>query len=274
MSVEEHEEIPWSMLVDQDRRGRSRTWYAVAAVIVAVVVGFVGVRWVEGNRHGEGLADVPPLESPVATTAAPVPTTAAMLSEADLMAVDPTTMGLAAVTRAEWFVTDYFTVDGSPAPDLANAFADDAVLPEMPQDDGKVSFVEWARASAIRPHAAGAVVTVLFRTLYENSELRYERSSVRAVDVLVLIDDESTAIGDLPIPAAVPTVEGITGWMDATGDAPPDAVPRASEQASYIGDNPLVVESGSSGADWRVVLTIDDPSGLRFPVAVRSDTLR
>ena len=97
MSVEEHEEIPWSMLVDQDRRGRSRTWYAVAAVIIAVVVGFVGVRWVEGNRHGEGLADVPPLESPVATTAAPVPTTAALLSEADLMAVDPTTMGLAAV---------------------------------------------------------------------------------------------------------------------------------------------------------------------------------
>ena len=105
MSVEEHEEIPWSMLVDQDRRGRSRTWYAVAAVIFAVVVGVVGVRWVNGHRHGEVPADTSVVENPVATTAAPVPTTTAMLSEADLMAVDPTTMGLAAVARAEWFVT-------------------------------------------------------------------------------------------------------------------------------------------------------------------------
>ena len=244
MSVEEHEEIPWSMLVDQDRRGRSRTWYAVAAVIFAVVVGVVGVRWVNGHRHGEVPADTSVVENPVATTAAPVPTTTAMLSEADLMAVDQTTMGLAAVARAEWFVTDYFTVDGAPVPDLAAAFAVDAVLPELPQDDSKVSFVEWARAWAIRPHAAGVVVTVLFRTLYQNSDLRYERSPVRAVDVLVLVDDESIAIGDLPIPATLPTVQGVTGWMRPTGDAPPDAASQAIERAPPSATNPRSLTRG------------------------------
>ena len=274
MSVEEHEEIPWSMLVDQERRGRSRTWYAVAAIILAVVIGVVGVRWVDGHRHGEVPANASVSEQPVTTTATPVPTSTPMLSEADLMAVDQATIGLAAVARAEWFVTDYFTGDGPPGLERAAALAVDAVLPELPQDDDKVSFVEWARASAIRPHVAGVVVTVLFRTLYQNNELRYERSSVRAVDVLVLVADESTAIGDLPIPVALPTGQDITGWMHPTRDAPPDAASQAIEQASSLGDNPTVLDSGSSGPDWRVVLLVDDPSGLRFPVAVRSDTLR
>ena len=118
------------------------------------------------------------------------------------------------------------------------------------------------------------MVTVLFRTLYQNSDLRYERSPVRAVDVLVLVDDESIAIGDLPIPATLPTVQGVTGWMRPTGDAPPDAASQAIDRASSLGDKPTVVDSGGSGADWRVVVTIDDPSGVRFPVAVRSDTQR
>ena len=112
MTIEEHEEIPWSMLVEQDRHGRRRTLYLAAAAIVAVVVGFTGIRFFEGQRHGEDTAG----PAPTATTAAAAvrTTTTTLLSEADLMAVDPTTMALAAVARAEWFVTDYFTVDGSP----------------------------------------------------------------------------------------------------------------------------------------------------------------
>ena len=273
MSVEEHEEIPWSMLVDHDRRGRSRTWYAAAAVILALVVGFTAVRWVEGRRHGETPEETAATQAPVTTTATAVPTTAAMLSEADLMAVDPAMTTLAAAARAEWFVTDYFTVDGAPPPDLAAAFAVDATLPELPHHDADrpVSFVEWARASAIRPHASGLVVTVLFRTLYENGEQRFERSAVRAVDVLVLVEDDTTAIGDLPIPVSLPAAHGVAGWMQSKGDAPPEALQDALERAGRFADNPVVLESSSSGADWRVVVTIDGPSGVRFPVVVRSD---
>ena len=38
MSVEEHEEIPWAMLVDQEHRSRSRMLYLVAAAILIVVL--------------------------------------------------------------------------------------------------------------------------------------------------------------------------------------------------------------------------------------------
>jgi hypothetical protein len=272
VNVEEHEEIPWSMLVDHDRRGRSRTLYLAAAVIVIVIIGFAASRWIEGHRQGETPAET--AAGQATTTLPPVPTTTALLSEADLMAVDPETARLAAVARAEWFVTDYFTIDGSPAPDFLAAFPADAVLPELPNHDvgPAVSFVEWARAYGVRPHRDGFVVTVLFRTLYENEALHYERSPVRAVDVIVLVKDESTAIGDLPIPVLPPGAGDISGWMTTSGDAPADAVARALAYAARFTKDPVMAGSGSSGVDWRVVFAVDDPSGTRFPMVVRSDT--
>ena len=237
MSVEEHEEIPWSMLVEHERRGRSRTLYIAAALILAAVVGFTGIRWFNDHRHGEAAA-IPP--AAVATTLPLPSTTAAPLpSEADLMAIDPAVTTLAAAARAEWFVTDYFTVDGSPAPDLLDALVDDAVVPELPHAaaDGR-SFVEWARAYSMRPYPEGLVVTVLFRTLYENQEQRIARAPVRAVDVMIVVDDQRTAVAGLPIPVDPPSAAGIIGWIDATAQEP-----------------------------------LDDPSGVPFPVADHSDTV-
>ena len=271
MSIEEHEEIPWSMLVEHDRHGRRRTLYLAAAAIVAVVVGFTGIRWFEGHRHGEGAPETAPT---LTTAAAAAPTTTTtLLSEADLMAVDPSLATLAAVARAEWFVTDYFTIDGSPAPDLQAAFATDAALPDLPHStsDERVSFVEWARAYDIRQHQDGFVVTVLFRTLFEGEDGIYGRSPLRAVDVIVLVRDRMTAIGDLPIPVTAPVDHGISGWMRGLGEAPPGAVASALEYAGQFTQDPTLIESVGSGEHWRVVFTIDDPSGARFPVVLRSD---
>ncbi|GMQ84810.1 MAG: hypothetical protein BMS9Abin07_0375 [Acidimicrobiia bacterium] len=272
MSIEEHEEIPWSMLVEQDRRGRRRTLYLAAAAIVALVVGFTGVRWFEGHRNGESAPE--PASTVTSAVADTSTTTTTLLSEADLMAaVDPSAATLAAVTRAEWFVTDYFTIDGSPAPDLQAAFLTDAVLPELPQStgDGSVSFVEWARAYDIRQHEGGFVVTVLFRTLFEGADGIYRRSPLRAVDVIVLVRDEMTAIGDLPIPVTAPVDHGLRGWMSGPGEAPPAAVAAALEYAQQFTQEPTLIESAGSGEEWRVVFAIDDPSGARFPVVLRSD---
>jgi hypothetical protein len=213
--MEEHEEIPWSMLVDHDRRARTRTWYVAAAAILVVAVLIAGWRWIGDHRHGETPQVAPPITSTTATIA---PTTTALLSEADLRAVEPGAAELAAMARAEWFVTDYFTMDGAPAPELLSAFADDAVLPALPQldDAAGVSVVEWARAYAFRPDPAGYVVTVLFRTLYRNQDDRYERSPVRAVDVVVLVDEQQTAVADLPVPSEVPVAQGLSGWAGST----------------------------------------------------------
>jgi hypothetical protein len=269
MSVEEQEEIPWSMLVDYERKTRSRFWYVLAAMLVAAVVGFTAMRWVEGRRHGE----LPVATTATVTTVAAVTTSTALATEADLLAADPAGDTLAATATAEWFVTDYFTVDGAPSPELSSLFATDAVLPDLPgavEGGGPVSFVEWARATATRSHPGGVVVTVLFRTLYESADGRIERSAVRAVDVVVLVDGDETAVGELPMPAAVPA-HRVVGWAVTGGTPSPEAETAALESASSLGSDPVVTSSGETQNGWRVVVTVADPSGARFPVAVRSE---
>lgn len=270
MSTEEHEEIPWSMLVEHDRRSRSRMLYIAAAVIVALVVIVAAVRWVDGHRHG-----IDPAETviPVVTTTIPPAPPTTLVSEADLMAVDSSIDHLAAIARAEWFVTDYFTIDGAAVPEFLAAFPDDAVLPELPQSSGEpaVSFVEWARATALATHGDGYVVTVLFRTLYENTEQRFERSPVRAVDVIVIVDGQRTAVADLPIPVEAPVAHGLSGWPQPSGDATEAAIASALEYAGVFTENPALIDSGGSGTEWRVVFSVDDPSGATFPMVLRSD---
>lgn len=268
--TEEHEEIPWSMLVDHDRRSRSRTLYIGAAVIVALVVVITGIRWVNGHRHGpsEAVALV------TSTTTVPPPTTT-VVSEADLMAIEPAADRLAAIARAEWFVTDYFTIDGSPAPEFLDAFTNDAELPDLPPLTGEsaVSFVEWARATAVRSHPGGYVVTVLYRTLYESDEQRFERSPVRGVDVIVIVDGERTAIAELPQPVPIPVAAGVGGWMDTSREISGEVIAAALETAAGLTQNPALVEAGGSGAAWRVLFTVEDLSGARFPMVLRSDIL-
>lgn len=278
--MDEYEEIPWSTLLSEHQQGRTRTLYLAAAVIVAVVAGFVGIRWLTSPDHGDGSAVAAPAdtttivadeadESTTTTT-----TTIAVLSEADLMAVQPAIAELSAIARAEWFVTDYFTVDGPLPEELISAFVNDATLPDLPSPaEADISYVEWARAFDIRPTADGYAVSVVFRSLTEEPGGAFIRSPVRAVDVLVAVDDGETAIADLPIPILPPVYHTIDGWMDTEGEAHDEAIAATLDYAGMFDENSVVVQSGAAGPDWRVVFTIGDRSGNRWPVVMRSDTI-
>jgi hypothetical protein len=279
--VDEYEEIPWSTLLTEHRQGRSRTLYLAAAVIVAAVIGFVGIRWLTSPDHGDQSGLVAPagttttegiveeFESTTTTT-----TTTTILSEADLMAVQPSIAELSAIARAEWFVTDYFTVDGPLPEELISAFVNDAALPDLPgAADADISYVEWARAFDIRANANGYAVSVVFRSLTEEPDGAFVRSPVRAVDVLVAVDDRETAIADLPIPILPPVYHTIDGWMGTEGDAHDEAIAATLDYAGMFDEEAVVVESGTSGPEWRVVFTIGDRSGNRWPVVMRSDTI-
>ncbi len=277
--MDEYEEIPWSTLLTEDRQGRTKTLYLAAAVIAAVVVGFVGIRWLTAPGHGDDAALAAPVESTTtevvteASTSSSTSTTG-VLSEADLMAVQPSIAELSAVARAEWFVTDYFTVDGPIPEELISAFVNDAALPSLSAtDDADISYVEWARAFDIRPTARGYAVSVVFRSLTEEPDGAFIRSPVRAVDVLVAVDGGQTAIVDLPIPIMPPVYHTIDGWMETEGEAHDEAVAATLEYAGMFDERAEVVQSGSSGPDWRVVFTIGDRSGNRWPVVMRSDTI-
>jgi hypothetical protein len=190
------------------------------------------------------------------------------------MAVQPVMAELSAVARAEWFVTDYFTVDGPLPEELISAFVNDAVLPDLPSPaDAAISYVEWARAFAIRPTADGYAVSVVFRSLTEEPSGAFIRSPVRAVDVLVAVNDGETAIADLPIPFLPPVYHTIDGWMVTEGQARDDAITATLDYAGMFDEDAVVVQSGASGPEWRVVFTIGDRSGNRWPVVMRSDTI-
>lgn len=57
MEPEEFEHIPWSNLVAEHRGQRVKLLYLAAAVIVAAVTGFVGIRWLSGPQHGPVTGD-------------------------------------------------------------------------------------------------------------------------------------------------------------------------------------------------------------------------
>jgi len=278
--VDEYEEIPWSTLLSEHQHGRTKTLYLAAAVIVAVVLGFVGIRWLTAPGHGDGGAvaaqadttTVPGAGAVESTTTAT--STTATLSEADLMAVEPSILELSAVARAEWFVTDYFTVDGPLPEELISAFVNDAMLPDLPSpSDADISYVEWARAFDIRPTESGYAVSVVFRSLTEEPGGAFIRSPVRAVDVLVAVDNGETAIADLPIPILPPVFHTIDGWMETEGEAHDEAIAATLDYAGMFDEEAVVVQSGTAGPEWRVVFTIGDRSGNRWPVVMRSDAI-
>lgn len=186
---EHYESVPWSALT---AAARQPPWlvYVIAGAVVALVVGMVAAR----SR---------PAASPpsTVTTLPAVAETTVPLSEADLWAglVDHSRV---AVMRAEWFVTDYFTVDGleSRAADLADPLGGDAPAPPE-----TISYVEWARAWEVQQVSDSEYhVKVAVRLLTDSGD-GFERSPVRAVGVRVRVSpDGGTRVLDIPEPLVLP----------------------------------------------------------------------
>lgn len=287
MEPDEFEHIPWSNLVTEHRNQRVKVLYVVAAVVAAGLVGFVAIRWLSGPQHGpvndEAVAttvaevkDPPPADATALNTS-PSPTVGTF-TEADLMANDPQSHAALARMRAEWFVTDYFTVDGSPATatDLAKAFVVDAVVPTLPHESGEVtsaSFVEWARAYRTETLASDRyLVDVAFRSIHRSADEAFRRGPVHAVEVTVVVGDGVAAIAELPIPVVPPQTGDLDGWWSGA-PAAEDVGAAVLEYGLLFDSDPELVEATEGDGGWRGVVTIGDGSGIRWPVAVRSDRL-
>jgi hypothetical protein len=219
-------------------------------------------------------------EGETTTTAAGTTTTAALAApsllyrEADLMAFPSTPAERAAVARAEWFVTDYFTADLEPtgSADLRAALPAGAQIPEMPQDTaGGLSYVEWARAFRVEEVAPGRFrVGVVFRSLGAPPDRGFYRLPVRAVEVSVEVaDDGGSTVTDLPTPVPLPAGPEPAPWPDETADPPAWVAEQALAAVAGWGEEPRVVGAQADEAGWRVVLSLADEVGNRWPVAVR-----
>jgi len=281
---QEYEQIPWSHLVPV-QKDRS---IQLALLVVAIVGALLAIVFFMRRSSStipvaaEPAATTPTVavveQTTIAVPEAPVdpepPQTAVpqpqIYSEADLMAVLPPRPELEAIARAEWFVTDFFTVDGDQA--LADSVA--AALPDaiaLPTGDGQaISYVEWARAVAVADNLDGSYeVTVWFRTLAGAADNGFDRTGVRAVEVRLVTDELGRlAVADMPVVAGVAPPGVASAWPVAV-TANPELVAAAAQEALLFGTDPELREAGQDADGWRLVFSVGDASGLRFPIVVR-----
>jgi len=287
---EELEQIPWSSLAASTPDWRTRILPAAAVVAAAVVVGMLVVRMFTSASE----ATVVPLngaDSPAAsvefgaaavdetTTSTVLPAVAAeggspgIYSEADLLAAPIDDETRLAVMRAEWFVTDYFTVDGDPetASGIRGALGSDEALPH--DDPLATSYVEWARAFRVESARPGSYrVLVAFRVLVSADGGEFSRGAVEAVSVDLAVDaDGAVAVFDLPSPAEIPLAAASVS-RPASAEPPPEVVAAAFDAVAPMGGDPELVSAGLSGDGWRVVVSVADSVGLRWPVVVYPET--
>jgi len=283
--VEEHEEyeqIPWAQLTGGPPGGKRRVVYMVAAalgtLVLAILVGraflsspaeTVAPAETPAGVAGDGAAgEGPP------TSAADITSPSALLyREADLMAFSGSVGERAAVARAEWFVTDYFTADLEPSgsADVRTALPAGAEVPDMPQDAAaSLSYVEWARAFRVEELGDGLFrVGVVFRTLGAPPDRGFYRLPVRAVEVLVQVnEDGGSVVADLPAPVALPAGPEPAGWPEESQEPPHRVADAALRLVAGWGQDPRLVSAQRSEQGWRVVLTLADEVGNRWPAAV------
>ena len=202
MDHEELEQIPWSALVAEVDDRPDRRWIWLAVVAGLALVGFMLVRL--GHSGGQPVAEpVPTSAVPIADTT--VPEEGVVVSEADLRTDHPTGHtpidgagdAMAAVARAEWFVVDWHTSDGSDSIDESVLLAlAPGIHVERPTDQARSTFVEWARASEIVASESGLRVLVLYRQIVTSDGEEWVRLPVRAASVdVVFVDGVPLAAG-------------------------------------------------------------------------------
>jgi hypothetical protein len=273
---EEIESIPWSELARATSPGRRRTMYLAAGAIAFLAIGVVLARTLSSRPSvvvsPASATTAVPMEAPDTTVASAV-----LYEEADLLAVAPDDGVRAAVARAEWFVTDYFTADLEPngTADLRSALPSGTDLPDMPQDGAVgLSYVEWARAYRVEEAVPGRYrVHVVFRLLGAPQDEGFRRLTARAVSVLIEVNAlGGSVVLDLPTPSALPAGPEVALWPEySAGNPPIDVIEGAMALMSGFGSEHRLLGASPLGEGWRVVATATDEVGNRWPLSVRVD---
>ena len=269
------ESVPWEALGRPDPPDR-RTWYvlgAAAVVVVAISASAARTLWPS-----------PPLQAPVAgasvtqvspttvTTLVAPPTTSPtpLISEADLRAVDAEHLERWAASHAEWFLAEWFTLDGSDRTGVADLLPEG--LSAGPVDPGARSFVESVSTRSVTPTGNDRFeVVALVRLLSASDGEAYIRQPATAYSVAVGIVEGLPAILDLPMPVELDFARAaVPPGVEA--DPPPEVTEGALESVAGFGTpDRSSLTATTTGGSWRVTLMIEDAAGVSWPVAVWLD---
>lgn len=261
-SDDEHlESIPWSQLVVEAKGDRPMLIYVAAAAVLALAVGVVVAR----GMGGSPVVDVAP--APAITSTLEEPVVPEPISEADLRApLLPTGAGeRAVISRAEWFVADYFTADGAGD---RQRLLEDALGWAPPELAGTpITYVEWSRAWDSLDLGDGHYrVMVAYRAI-SSADGAFTRGPVRGVAIPVqLASDGGARVVDLPSPVPLPSGPEPAAPAES-GDVPSEVAASAREIARMWSDDVTVIRGGELAERWRVVVEVGIDSG-RWPLVV------
>jgi hypothetical protein len=207
MESEEFEQIPWASLVAEQRDGVDRRIYLAVGVIGLLVAVIFGMRLFSGGSQptpSQQIAIEPPPTTLAATQPPSLPQTSMVVAEADLRVAAPEPardVNYLAQVTAEWFVTDWFTRDGSEETSrsvksaLAPGFAIDTIPHET--DGEPVTFVEWAKTIDLKATADGFDVTIAYRTIRETGD-GFVRDPVEMVNLSLEQQGSELVVSSLP----------------------------------------------------------------------------
>lgn len=236
MEDEVYEHIPWEHLT-RSAPDRRRWVYLGTAAVLALAVTVTVAR----SFGTPATVSLPPTSVPAA--GAP---SSSLYTEAELgatIALDPLI-----AAAAEWYVSDYFTLDGT-------------------QGGDQLSFVEWvATASVASGPADHFLATVWMQRLAAPAGQEYRRLDPEAVAVEVVWQDGEALISGPPRPLPPPVVTRPEWTFDPTLAA--IAGEAALKAAGQWGSRPQILGGRLVGSGSEVLVSVEDAAGLVWELAV------
>ncbi|MDF1598118.1 MAG: hypothetical protein P1T08_18775 [Acidimicrobiia bacterium] len=244
--TETYEHIPWSQLtLTNETADRGKWMYFATALLVAAAIAAVIARMI---WQPEVAVAVPSLMSTVplpAVTILDPPSAPALYSEADLLAaLPPRDIEQSVATTAERYARQW--AEG--------------------RSDDSWTYVEWVAVESTEDVGEGLFRVRLLMQLLHGGEDGTVRLPVEGIEVMVLIDEESVSVLDLPSPARVGTVPVISPPVDPT--EVPEAVASAALDVVSPWGVGTIIGGGVADDRWRVEVAVGSDRGLERVVAV------
>ena len=192
------------------------------------------------------------------------------MTEADLRAISPDDAARAVTAHAEWFVTEWLTIDGTEAGTATKLLPADVEVPVI--DASARSFVESAVGLSTHEIRPGSwEVGVLVRSLSAFGDGGYSRIPARVFVVTVGIGDDGPFVLDLPSPGPMPVGRASAiDFAEAEAPAPVTDAALAIMRKAGLPDEASIGTFRRAGL-WRVTGVVRDLAGVPFVVAVWLD---
>ena len=252
--------IPWEALDMLGQPRDRRRWYVIAAAIVVAAVGISAARTLGTSPPDSLLVATTAVTTPegtVPTTTSTTTPTAGIVTEADLMAIEPHMLERSAAAFAEVAAAEYFT-----------AF-DQGVWAGVEFDRSRTTFVEYATAVDVTPRSQFEFeVLVAVSVLDAGVDETFTRRPVRGISIVVDATAGDFRPAGLPAPASLPfrPLEPVLTDPVTPGD---DLLLAITHAAQLFGEVRSIDywEHPSGGGTATVVIV--DEGGLGWPMELQ-----